>query len=271
MHLEVQKLFDLSGKVAVITGGARNLGYDAACVLAGAGCDLALSSRTLADAERSAVAIHDKYGVDTLALQLDQADAKQVDHMVEQVIVWKDRIDVLVNNAGGGSGDSPARLIDRSIADIDQLIKVNLNGVLYCCRAVGRSMVQQRRGKIINIASIAGLLGRDRRMYDRNSMVGQPVDYAAAKAGVIGMTMDLAGYLSPMGVRVNAISPGGFHGATRTVPEKFVGDYSDRTPLGHMGTDGLDLNGAVLFLASPASDYVTGQNLVVDGGFSIWH
>jgi len=129
-------------------------------------------------------------------------------------------------------------------------------------------MVERGSGKIINIASIAGLCGRDRRMYARAGMKGQPVDYAAAKAGVIGMTMDLAGYLSPHGVYVNAISPGGFE---RGQPEQFIRDYSDRTPLGRMGRDGIDLKGAVLFLASPASDYVTGQNLTVDGGFVLWH
>jgi NAD(P)-dependent dehydrogenase (short-subunit alcohol dehydrogenase family) len=112
-------------------------------------------------------------------------------------------------------------------------------------------------------------VGRDRRMYERNNMPGQPVDYAAAKAGVIGLTLDLAGLLSPLGVHVNAISPGGF--GPRELPPGFVKDYSDRTPLGRMGIDGVDLKGAALFLASPASDYVTGHNLVVDGGFTLWH
>jgi len=100
-------------------------------------------------------------------------------------------------------------------------------------------------------------------------MKGQPVDYAAAKAGILGLTVDLAGFLGPSGVHVNAISPGGFGRAD--TPESFVRDYSDRTPLGRMGRDGLDLKGAILFLASPASDYITGHNLVVDGGFSTWH
>jgi NAD(P)-dependent dehydrogenase (short-subunit alcohol dehydrogenase family) len=99
-------------------------------------------------------------------------------------------------------------------------------------------------------------------------MKGQPIDYAAAKAGIIGMTRDLAGLLSPMGVHVNCISPGGFDRGK--LPAGFVKDYSDRTPLGRMGRDELDLRGATLFLASRASDYVTGHNLVVDGGFSIW-
>ncbi len=128
-------------------------------------------------------------------------------------------------------------------------------------------MADQGSGSIINIASIAGMLGRDRRMYSHSGMDGQPVDYAAAKAGVIGMTRDLAGFLSPMGVRVNCISPGGFE---RGQPEAFIEAYCDSTPMGRMGRDGVDMKGTVLFLASSASDYITGQNIVVDGGFSIW-
>jgi NAD(P)-dependent dehydrogenase (short-subunit alcohol dehydrogenase family) len=98
-------------------------------------------------------------------------------------------------------------------------------------------------------------------------MAGQPVEYAAAKAGIIGLTMYLSVFLSPMGVYVYAISPGGFE---RGQPQAFVKDYSNATPLGRMGRDGMDLKGAILFLASSASDYITGHNLVVDGGFSIW-
>ena len=123
-------------------------------------------------------------------------------------------------------------------------------------------------GKIINIASVSGLVGRDRRVYARSQMKGQPVDYAAAKAGVIGLTRDLAGLLSPLGINVNAISPGGF--ARETLPKTFIRDYSNLTPMGRMGREDTDLKGAVVFLAAPASDYVTGVNLAVDGGFSIW-
>ena len=129
-------------------------------------------------------------------------------------------------------------------------------------------MVEQGYGKIINIASIAAMIGRDREMYHRNSKKQQPVDYAASKAGLLGLTKDLAGFLSPSGVRVNAISPGGFDKGE--LPEGFVKDYSNLTMLGHMGRMELDIKGAALFLASPASDYVTGENIVVDGGFRIW-
>jgi NAD(P)-dependent dehydrogenase (short-subunit alcohol dehydrogenase family) len=129
-------------------------------------------------------------------------------------------------------------------------------------------MIEQKSGKIINIASIAGIVGRDRRIYERHGLLGQPVDYAAAKAGIIGATRDLAAYFSPFGINVNAISPGGFE--REDMVRGFVEDYSNLTPLRRMGRDLVDLKGAILFFATPASDYITGQNLAVDGGFSIW-
>ena len=262
-------MFQLDDKVALITGGARHLGLDMANTLAEAGCDLAITSRTAANAEKAAEGLRQRHGHDVLALGLDVCDNAQIKDAVHTVHQWKGHLDILINNAGGGSGGGPCHLFQRAPEDAVNLITANLIGSLFCCQEVARIMAEQGYGKIINIASIAGMEGRDRRMYERNNMNGQPIDYAAAKAGVIGMTRDLAGLLSPMGVRVNAISPGGF--GPRDMPEGFVKDYSDRTPLGHMGRDGMDLNGAALFLASPASDYITGHNLVVDGGFSLWH
>lgn len=269
MHEEIEKLFDFSGKVALITGGARNLGFDAASVLAAAGCHVALTSREITAAEEAAARLGQTYGVETLPLALDQTDAAQVEEAVRLTVSRFGRIDILINNAGGGTpGSGTTTLIERDPEDIRALIDLNLTSVLYCCRAVGKVMAEQGSGKIISIASVAGMVGRDRRVYERSRMAAQPVDYAAAKAGVIAMTRDLAGYLSPLGICVNAISPGGF--ARDFLPAQFVAEYSDRTPLGRMGRDGVDLKGAILFLASPASDYVTGHNLVVDGGFSWW-
>lgn len=267
MHDEIVRMFNLTSKVALITGGAVHLGFDISCTLAGAGCSVAITSRNISRAQAATNRLNKKYGVEVLPLQLDQTDPIQVAEVIRKAYEWKGHIDILVNNAGGGSGKGVGHLFERSPDDISKLIELNLTGVLYCCREAGKIMGQQGSGKIINIASIAGVIGRDRRMYERNNMAGQPIDYAAAKAGVIGMTRDLAAFLSPMGINVNAISPGGFN---RDLPEGFVRDYSDRTPLGRMGRDGIDIKGAILFLASPASDYVTGHNLVVDGGFSIW-
>jgi gluconate 5-dehydrogenase len=263
------EMFQLNGKVAVVVGGSRHLGFDMAEILAEAGCDLAITSRKAENAEQAAVKLRKQFGRDVMSQALDVRDFAQVEAFAKHAFAWKGHVDVLVNNAGGNMSRSPAHLFARPPEDMVDLIATNLTGTLFCCKAFGKLMADQGHGKIINIASIAGLVGRDRRMYERNSMLGQPIDYAAAKAGVIGMTRDLAGLLSPLGVYVNAISPGGF--GPRELPPGFVADYSDRTPLNRMGRDGVDLKGAALFLASPASDYVTGHNLVVDGGFCLWH
>lgn len=260
--------FKLHGKVALITGGARTLGYDMAEALAEVGCDLVITSRSLSRAESAATALGKTCGVDVLPLALDVGSYDQVATVVEAAHRWKGHVDILINNAGGRSGTGPGNLFERPPQEIDKLIRTNLIGALYCCKEVGKVMAQQGSGKIINIGSIAGMVGRDRNMYERNNMNQQPVDYAAAKAGVIGMTRDLAAFLAPYGIHVNCISPGGFE---RGQPEGFIRDYNERTALGRMGRDGMDIKAAAVFLASAASDYVTGENLVVDGGFSIWH
>jgi len=258
--------FDLRGKVAAIVGGARDLGFDMARTLAAAGADLFITSRVLEHAEKAAARIQSLYGVKAFPHAIEVTKHSEVEAAAREAAGWQGRIDILINNAGGGLGLKPTGFFERRPEHALELINVNLVGVLYCCQEFARSMVERREGKIINIASIAALVGRDRRMYEHEGMIEQSVDYAAAKAGVLGMTRDLAAVLSPHGINVNAISPGGFE---RGQPATFVAAYSDSTPLGRMGRDGWDLNGAALFLASPASDYVTGQNLVVDGGFSV--
>lgn len=266
--MTIKEMFDLTGRVAVITGGARDFGFHVGDVLAEAGCALVITARTMAAAQKAADTLRARHGREMLPLALDVTQHSQIVEMVRQAVAWKGRIDILVNNAGGTPlGKGKSHLFERAPEDAAELISINLLGTYYCCQEVGRVMAKQSAGKIVNIASIAGLVGRDRRIYQGYDMRGQPVDYAGAKAGVIGMTRDLAAVLSPMGIHVNSISPGGF---ARRLPPGFVKAYSDRTPLGRMGRDGIDLQGAVLFLASAASDYVTGHNLVVDGGFSIW-
>jgi len=262
------ELFRLDGRVAVVIGGARHLGMDMAKALAEAGASIFLTSRDEARGRAAADELRAESGGEVRGAGLDIRDYAQVEAVAQQAFDWKGRVDILINNAGGSPPGSPGPLFDRTPEDIANLVAVNLTGILFCCKVFGKLMAEQGHGKIVNISSIAGIVGRDRRMYIRNNMSGQSIDYAAAKAGVIGMTRDLAAYLSPMGVHVNAIAPGGF--GPRDLPDGFVTDYANRTPLGRMGRDGIDLKGAALFLASPASDYITGQTLVVDGGFSIW-
>ena len=261
-------MVNLKGKVAIITGGASGLGKDMSEVFAENGADLIITSRQKEKAERAAAELMAKYPVKALGLALEVNSPESVEAMAKDAHAWQGHIDVLVNNSGGGSGASEGHLFDRSYEAIENMIKTNLTGTIFVCKAVGAYMKAQQSGKIINIGSIAGMVGRDRRMYYKANKMEQPVDYAAAKGGVIALTRDLAAVMAPYGVNVNCISPGGFDKGE--LPADFIRLYSDRTALGRMGKIGVDLKGAALFLASAASDYVTGINLAVDGGFSSW-
>ncbi|MBR5614128.1 MAG: SDR family oxidoreductase [Clostridia bacterium] len=261
-------MFDLKGKVALLTGAKTGLGRDMAEVFAENGCDIIITSRTQEKAQEAADEIAAKYGVEAIGLALEVNSVESVEALAEAAFGWKGHIDILVNNSGGGSGASEGHLFDRSYEAIENMIKTNLTGTIFVCKAVGRYMKEQKSGKIINIGSIAGVVGRDRRMYYEANKMEQPVDYAAAKGGVIALTRDLAAVLAPYNVNVNCISPGGFDKGE--LPEDFVRLYSNRTPLGYMGRIKKDIKGAALFLATAASDYVTGINLLVDGGFSSW-
>ena len=261
-------MFELKGKVALLTGATMWLGRDMAEVFAENGCDIIITSRIKEKAQKAADEISQKYGVEAIGLPLDVNSAESVELLAKDAYSWKGHIDILVNNSGGGSGASEGHIFDRSYEAIENMIKTNLTGTIFVCKAVGKYMKEQKSGKIINIGSIAGMVGRDRRMYYNANKMEQPVDYAAAKGGVIALTRDLAAVLAPYNVNVNCISPGGFDKGD--LPEEFVRLYGDRTPLGNMGRMGTDIKGAALFLATSASDYVTGVNLAVDGGFSSW-
>ncbi len=232
------------------------------------GCAIAITSRTLAQAEDATSQIRNEYSVDTFALELDQYEYSSVKVMTKAALAWKGRVNIFINNAGGGSSACEGNLFKQSPDDIASMIETNLIGVLYCYKELGRNMIKFGPGKIINIASIAGIVGRDRSMYRKTGKMEQPVDYAAAKGGIISMTGGLAGFMLLQGVCSNSISLGGFDKGD--LPPEFVRVYSKETMLGCMGRLGSDTKGAALFLTSPASDYVTGHNLVVDGDFSVW-
>jgi NAD(P)-dependent dehydrogenase (short-subunit alcohol dehydrogenase family) len=265
----VAQLFDLTGRTFLVVGGARTLGYDMALALAEAGATGVITSRTAENAVSAAGKISQATGKDVTGIGVDANDEASVAAGVAQALAKLGRLDIVVNNVGGGGGGANAgstKLEERLLATWESVQSTNVTAPFLVCKHVAAQLIKQRSGSIINVASIAGLVGRDRRMYPQG-MSAQPVDYAAAKAAVIGLTRDVAGYLGPYGVRVNAISPGGFQ---RGQPEAFIEAYSDACMLGRMGRDGVDLKGAAVFLASDASAYVTGHNLVVDGGFSVW-
>jgi NAD(P)-dependent dehydrogenase (short-subunit alcohol dehydrogenase family) len=265
----VWDLFKLDGKVALVTGGARNLGYDMALALAEAGADVALTSRKAEDARASSERITEATGRRVLGLRLDVTDEGQAAAAVDAVLAAFCRLDILVNNAGNVVSTPENAPFEKRALDLwQQTIDVNLTGVFLCSKhAVAKAMKPARSGVIVNIASAAGIVGKDRRIYRGTGMGGATLDYHAAKGGVINMTRDMAVYLAPDGIRVNCISPGGFW---RGHSETFTRQYCEGVPLGRMGQDGKDLKGAVVFLASEASAYVTGHNLVVDGGLTAW-
>ncbi len=265
----ISELFDLTGRVAMVTGGAQNLGLDMAEALGEAGADLAITSREGQKAERVASELADQIGVRVLPIALDVLDAAMVEAAFERVMSEYGRLDVLVNNAGGARLTEGGVLCDRrSIDDFEHVIRLNIVGTFHCCRCAVRYMREQGGGSIINIGSISGMVGRDRWVYEGSEdMVPNMSDYTAAKGGVIAYTRDLAAENGRHGIRVNSISPGGFE---RGQPPEFIRRYNSHVMLGRMGRDGLDLKGAVVYLASDAAAYVTAHNLVVDGGFTAW-
>jgi len=265
----IQQLFDLTGKVALVTGGARNLGRDMACALAEAGADVAITGRSLEAAQKTAAEIVVETGRKVVGFTCDVRYEDQVASLVDAVLAAFGKIDILVNNAGNVvSTPDNKPLEQRPIEEWDFTIGVNLTGVFLCSKHVAaKAMKSAGSGVIINIGSVAGMVGKDYRVYDGTPMGGVTIDYAAAKGGVINMTREMACWLAQYNIRVNCISPGGFW---RKQPEKFVEAYNYLVPMGRMGQDGVEMKGAVVYLASEASSYVTGHNLVVDGGMTAW-
>lgn len=268
-HPTIQELYDLSGQVALVTGGARNLGYDMATALAEAGADVAITSRTLDSAQAAAKHIAEDTGRRAVGFACDVRYEDQVVAMVDAVLAAFGRIDILVNNAGNVASTSTNKPLEaRPVEEWDFTIDVNMKGVFLCSKhVVAKAMKPARRGAIINMGSVAGMVGKDHRVYAGTAMGGVTIDYAAAKGGVINMTREMACWLAQYNIRVNCISPGGFW---RNQPEPFPAQYSYLVPMGRMGQDGKEMKGAVVFLASEAASYVTGVNLPVDGGMTAW-
>lgn len=248
-------LFDLCGKTAFITGGSRGLGAEIAEGLAEAGANLFLLARREQWLDPTVAAFREK-GVACHGALCDVSDPAQVDSVVAQAVEEFGGIDILVNNAGVTWGAPPE---DMPLDKWKQVIDVNLTGTWLCSQAVGRRMLEQGGGVMVNVASIAGLVGS---VGAEMSIPG----YAASKAGVLGLTRELAAQWGRKGIRVNAIAPGFFPSRmTAKLLERMQEQYEANVPLGRVGRAG-ELKGVVVFLASEASSYITGQTIVVDGG-----
>lgn len=266
--MSVLSTFDLRGKTAVVTGASQGLGEAIAIALGQAGADIAVAvDKNIASAQKVAERIGN-LGRRTLGLRANIADKRDVTHMVEQVAEKFGKIAILVNNAGTNKWMAAEEMTEELW---DFVLDVDLKGVFLCSQAVGREMIKRKSGNIINISSIMGLVAQ--RVNRQGDAVPQ-VHYHSRKGGVIMLTRALALEWVNHNIRVNCISPGWFitpivEEFFKTHEEIYEADVLDRTPMKRPRKPA-ELGPVVIFLASDASSYITGQNIVVDGGYTIW-
>lgn len=274
---EVKDLFDLSGRVAVITGGAGLLGRKHAEAIACAGGSPVLVDLPAAKPQDKAAVIKEAWQVEALGVTADITKPAEVRAALERVLEQLGRVDILINNAANNpkmetsAGSAWTRLENFPLPLWEADLAVGLTGAFLCSQVFGSEMARRRRGVILNIASDLAVIAPDQRLYRQEGMLEneqpvKPVTYAVVKTALLGLTRYLATYWADAGVRVNAVSPGGvFNGQ----PDVFVQRLQKLIPLGRMAR--LDeYQGAIVFLCSDASSYMTGANLVLDGGRSCW-
>lgn len=257
MAKHIRELFDLTGKTAIVTGGSRGIGVEMAEALAEAGANLMLCARREEWLIETVEAFREK-GFTVEGKTCDVSKESDVQTVVDETIERFGRIDVLINNAGISWGAMPEEM---PLAQWQKVIDVNLTGCFLMAQIVGREMLKNNSGSIINIASIAGM----------TSSANGPfyAGYVASKAGLIGLTRELAASWGRKGIRVNAIAPGFFHSR---LADKVIDIYErsiqETNVIPRIGEEG-ELKGATVFLASDASSYITGQTIVVDGGMTV--
>ena len=254
----MNKYFDLSGQVAVVTGASTGLGLQMAKAFASQGANLVLLARREQRLKENAEALTKEFGVEVMALKCDITHTDEVKGAVEAVLKRFGRVDILVNNAGTGAIGNAEDITDEQFM---HEVNVDLFGTFICAREFGRAMLDACYGRIINIASMYGLVG---------NMIAGSAPYHAAKGGVVNLTRALAAEWGKHGITVNSICPGYFYTelTTATLDSDYFQDMAKRSiPLGRYGREG-ELDTCALFLASPMSTYVNGQNIAVDGGFT---
>jgi len=271
---EIFEKFSLKGKTALVTGGAGLLGKEFCLTLAQAGA-VVYAADLNAKAANTVAGELLKEGYEVHGIRLDVTAPDSVAAVVEEIVSSSGHLDVLVNSAAMDPKFDPEHAQNSSNAfetyplqSWQDAVNVNLTGPFLVSQAVARQMVKQKKGSIINICSTYGLGGPDQRIYEKpgQSRVYKPVYYTVTKAGILGLTKYMATYYAGSEIRVNALTPGGvFNGHD----DEFVKNYSARTVIGRMAHKD-EMNGALLFLASDASSYMTGGNVVVDGGWTAW-
>jgi len=257
--VHAKDLFSLSGRIAIVTGGSRGLGKEIAIGLGEAGAKVVITARR----EEWLMPTYEELtglGIECLAIRTDIAKVEDVERLVAETLQRWGRIDILVNNAGITWGAPPQEMpLDRW----DTVLNVNAKGTLICSQEIGKEMIKQGGGNIINVASTTGLLAVD-------PTVMQAIGYQASKAAIIIMTKQLALEWAKYNIRVNAIAPFFFTTRmTKDITQRAEKEIIQHIPLGRLGQEG-ELKGAILFLAGEASSYITGQVINIDGGMSAW-
>ena len=275
--MTIQEKFDLTGRVAVVTGGVGLLGTEFCRTLAEAGAAVAVLDLSVSSSKATADTLA-KSGYQALGISADITKPNSVNAAIERVLSEFGRLDILVNSAALDpkfdadamkKGITPGSFEDYPLDQWNEALNVNLTGLFLMTQACVKPMIaQDKKGSIINICSTYGLNGPDQRIYikDGERVAFKPVYYTVTKAGVLGFTKYLAAYYAGTEIRVNALTPGGIFNDHE---EYFVKNYSAKTILGRMAKKD-EMNGALLFLASDASSYMTGNNVVVDGGWTAW-
>ena len=280
MHTIMEK-FDLTGRVAIVTGGPGLLGKEFCRTLAEAGAVVVIADLN-AEGVHALTTTLIKSGYHAMGVATDITLPESVQALVDETLAVYGRLDILVNSAGLDPKFDPQALAemakkgavsgafeDYPLDAWKAALDVNLTGMFLCCQAAVKPMLAQgKKGSIINICSTYGLAGPDQRIYQRDGKQSsyKPVYYSVTKAGVLGLTRFLSAYYAGTQMRINALTPGGVY---NNHDEVFLQAYSSRTILGRMAEKD-EMNGALLFLASDASSYMTGSNLVVDGGWTAW-
>ena len=265
--MDVKKLFDLTGKVVIITGAAGMLGSRYAYGLSKQGANVVLADINFSECKKIEKDIKNSFETNPYSIKLDLTKIKSIESMVSNVLKKYSKIDVLINNAAyqGNPKIRTAGFEKLSLDIWQQAIDVNLTGVFLCCQNIGKQMLKQKSGNIINIASTYGLVGPDQRIYGKSGQ-NSAAFYAATKSAILNLTRYLSAYWQRTGIRVNTFSPGGVE--NKQDPD-FIKKYSSRTPLKRMARKD-EYVGSLIFLASDASSYMTGSNLIVDGGWTAW-
>ena len=257
MTANIKELFDLSGRVAIVTGGSRGLGKEMAEGLAEAGASLMLCAWRDEWLTPTVTEMRER-GFQAEGVLCDVTSAEQVQRVVDKTIEVFGKVDILINNAGISWGERPEAM---PLDKWQKVIDINLTGAFLFAQSAGREMLKREYGRIINVASVSGL---------RSSVDGPHyVGYAASKAGLLGLTRELAASWGRQGIRVNAIAPGFFHSRLADAAIEYAEpSIKARNPIARVGDAG-ELKGVAVFLASDASNYITGQTIVVDGGGTI--